>query len=105
MRFKFLTPLIFFLTICSGLCLIFCSEGKTDGAKPHGNSTKAVLADNGVQNQEAAGTSSAEGAPKIMFLETTFDFGTVSQGEKVTHKFVVKNIGTAPLKLIRAKGS
>ena len=105
MRFKSLTPLIFFITICSGLCLIFCSEGKTDGARSGANNAAAVLADNGTQNQEAAGTSSADGAPKIMFLETNFDFGTVSQGEKVTHKFAVKNIGTAPLKLIRAKGS
>jgi len=47
----------------------------------------------------------ATGTPKIFFPETIHDFGTVMQGDKVTHKFVVKNVGDAPLKLIKAKGS
>jgi len=43
------------------------------------------------------------GTPKIFFPETSHDFGNVSQGSKVTHKFIVQNIGDAPLKLIKAK--
>jgi hypothetical protein len=45
------------------------------------------------------------GTPKIYFPETFYDFGSIPQGEKVTHTFVVKNIGDAPLKIISAKGS
>ena len=43
------------------------------------------------------------GTPKIFFPDTSHDFGNVSQGSKVTHKFIVQNIGDAPLKLIKAK--
>jgi hypothetical protein len=48
---------------------------------------------------------SSEGGPQIFYPETEFDFGNISQGAKVSHKFVVKNVGDAPLKLIKAKGS
>ena len=51
-------------------------------------------------------TTFAEGhGPSIQFLESEFDFGAVSQGEKVSHTFIFKNTGDEPLKLIRAKGS
>jgi len=48
---------------------------------------------------------SAPAAPRVLLPETTFDFGRVSQDQKLTHKFKIKNTGDAPLKLIKAKGS
>ncbi|MFQ6007418.1 MAG: hypothetical protein ACE5K8_00550 [Candidatus Zixiibacteriota bacterium] len=42
-------------------------------------------------------------APKAFFPETSYDFGVIAQGSKVSHTFVVRNIGDAPLKLINAK--
>lgn len=43
--------------------------------------------------------------PLAQFPETLHDFGTIVQGEKVSHTFIVKNVGDEPLKLIKAKGS
>ena len=43
--------------------------------------------------------------PSLHFPEPSFDFGTISQGDKVSHTFVVQNKGDEPLKLINAKGS
>ena len=43
------------------------------------------------------------GTPKIFFPDTSHDFGSVNQGSKVSHTFVVRNTGDAPLKLIKAK--
>lgn len=43
--------------------------------------------------------------PQITIPENSFDFGSVPQGSKLTHKFVIKNTGEAPLQLISAKGS
>ncbi|HDL03485.1 MAG: hypothetical protein DRP46_05525 [Candidatus Zixiibacteriota bacterium] len=60
---------------------------------------KPVVSDKGGQ----AGDST--GIPMIYFPETSFDFGTIKQGEKVTHTYIVKNNGDGPLKLIKAKGS
>jgi len=45
------------------------------------------------------------GGPVIHFPDPSHDFGTISQGDKVTHTFVVQNRGDKPLKLIKAKGS
>lgn len=45
------------------------------------------------------------GGPSIQFPEPSYDFGTINQGDKATHTFVIRNIGDAPLKIIKAKGS
>ena len=45
----------------------------------------------------------AVGGPKVHFAEPEHDFGSVSQGEKLTHTFIVTNVGDEPLKLIKAK--
>ena len=41
----------------------------------------------------------------MAFNETTFDFGSVPEGEKVAHTYVFKNTGNEPLILSDAKGS
>jgi len=48
---------------------------------------------------------SVTGGPSIHFLEQSHDFGTIAEGVKVSHTFIVQNTGDQPLKLIRAKGS
>ncbi|MEZ5043773.1 MAG: DUF1573 domain-containing protein [Saprospiraceae bacterium] len=61
-------------------------------------------------------TSTAQGADAVpavpagpttvmTFAETTFDFGTVEDGEKVAHTYTFKNTGNEPLILSDAKGS
>jgi len=42
-------------------------------------------------------------APKIELAETTYDFGTAPEESSVSHTFKVKNVGNAPLQLIKAK--
>ena len=41
----------------------------------------------------------------IEFEETTFDFGTIKQGEKVSHVYVFTNTGEIPLVITNARGS
>ena len=41
----------------------------------------------------------------ITFEETEFDFGQVTDGEKVSHVYAFKNTGSEPLILSNAKGS
>src|SRR5207302_1442787 len=45
--------------------------------------------------------SDTPGIPRAVFVENTFNLGKVKQGEQITHKFQVKNEGTAPLLLDR----
>ncbi len=41
----------------------------------------------------------------VSFEETTFDFGTINEGEKVQHTYKFTNTGNEPLILSDAKGS
>ena len=49
--------------------------------------------------------SSSSPLPSLDIAETEFDFGEVSQGEKVTHVFTFTNGGDAPLVIDRVKSS
>lgn len=58
----------------------------------------------------AAQTATEVAAPTgptttMEFAETTFDFGTVQDGELVSHTYKFKNTGSEPLILSDAKGS
>ena len=43
--------------------------------------------------------------PVIKFEESVYDFGTISQGEKVKHTYFFKNTGKSPLIIHSAQGS
>jgi len=46
-----------------------------------------------------------EGFAKMTFEESSFNFGEIKQGQKVSHIFKFKNDGTADLVITDAKGS
>lgn len=50
-------------------------------------------------------TENVESTTSISFEEEVFDFGTITQGEKVAHTFKFKNSGNADLVIVSAKGS
>lgn len=50
-------------------------------------------------------TVNVETTTSISFEEEVFDFGEITQGEKVTHTFKFKNTGDADLVIVSAKGS
>lgn len=43
--------------------------------------------------------------PEIKFEEEEYDFGKITQGEKVSHAFIFKNIGSKNLVITSASGS
>ena len=45
------------------------------------------------------------GTPKIVPLEREFDFGDISEGEIVTHDFIIFNKGLDVLKISKVKAS
>lgn len=93
--------------------LASCNE---DGSADVRDAARASLetADNTVaqaadmaNNAAAAATEAVPSGPTTVmtFDETTFDFGTVAEGEKVSHTYKFKNTGDEPLILQNAKGS
>jgi len=58
-----------------------------------------------ISNNETAGDSDKTGEPIIKFKHTDFNFGSVIEGEKVTHTYKFTNAGTKDLVLFEAKPS
>ena len=46
-----------------------------------------------------------EPSARIEFTETAFDFGAMYQNEEVTHLFIFRNVGSAPLNIGKVKSS
>lgn len=64
----------------------------------------------GTEDVKNPNTASAEVGSETMAAidfggETVYDFGSITQGEKVTHSFSFTNTGDAELVIVSAKGS
>ena len=55
-----------------------------------------------VANSQTADGSTNTNLPEVKFNEEVFDFGKITQGERVSHSFYFKNIGSKNLKIGRA---
>ena len=59
----------------------------------------------GVYFTAQAQEEQVKAAAKIEFEETMHMFGEIIQGDTVEHTFKFKNVGTAPVKILSARGS
>lgn len=72
-----------------------------NGAQPRNASTAAVN-----PSPQLASIEETKGpAGKFEFEQSEFDFGTVKEGEVVTHTFKFKNVGEAPLVIQNASAT
>lgn len=65
---------------------------------------KTVNSDD-VNNSQTANGSTNTNLPEVKFNEEVFDFGKITQGERVSHSFYFKNIGSKNLIISGANGS
>jgi len=63
------------------------------------------LSTDAVTNSASADGKASIDLPEIKFEEDEFDFGLITQGEKVSHAFRFKNTGSKPLVISGASGS
>jgi hypothetical protein len=77
------------------LTLLSCGNKNEDG----------TLDTDAVSNSASASGDSKNELPEIKFAEEVFDFGKITQGEKVSHAFSFKNIGKKNLIISGASGS
>lgn len=83
------------LVSVSILLLVACNQAGDD---------KSVGTDD-VTNSASASGVKKEDLPEIKFEEEEFDFGKITQGEKVSHAFQFKNVGKSNLIISGASGS
>lgn len=76
--------------------LMSCGNNKQSGKSDNSDSL-ATTADSSIQAASQLG--------KVEFEESAYDFGQVKEGEKVTHTFVLKNTGDAPVILSKVTAS
>jgi hypothetical protein len=89
----------FFILLLSLALLVFsCGNGNNTG-NPGGIPTSVV------NNPQSASGSVSGGLPKMIFSDTAYDFGTIKQGDKVTHIFTYTNTGAIDLVISSATGS
>ncbi|MBO4614052.1 MAG: DUF1573 domain-containing protein [Bacteroidales bacterium] len=81
------------------LAAISCKENKNTGGGEYGIDNP-ISADN--VNEDIIPN---DGMPIISFAETEYNFGTVIQGEKVSHKFMFTNKGDGNLVISSVKPS
>lgn len=77
----------------------------SDAAQPGLSPTSDALVDNAAAATQETATVPTGPTTSVQFSETEFDFGTVDQGELITHEYKFKNTGTEPLIINSAKGS
>lgn len=57
------------------------------------------------QNVEVAKKAALKDSTTVQLVDSVFDFGTVKEGETVTHSFSFKNTGSKPLVIMTAQAS
>lgn len=76
------------------------STSPAETVKPNANAAKK-----NAQTATPVETAPAGPTTAVEFGESTFDFGTISEGEKVSHVYKFTNTGSEPLVISNAKGS
>ena len=102
---------IFALLLIAGLFTF--TSCKNDGSKveAEANESLAVAGDAGASEAvDLSEANPAEAVPTgptttLEFAETTYDFGTIKDGEKATYSYKFTNTGKEPLIISNAKGS
>ncbi len=99
MKKSLFTGLLF---LAFGLFVVSCAN---EGSDSKSNTETAAPAPKPTAKPAAKPAAPTGPTTTMAFTETTFEFGEVTEGEKVEHSFKFKNAGSEPLILSNAKGS
>jgi hypothetical protein len=85
-----------FVILASSVLFFACSNNRSNGE---------ITTDIVSNPATAEGIDKNAKTPVIKFKNTDFNFGVVIAGEKVTHTYKFKNVGTKDLLLVKVKPS
>lgn len=90
---------LFFTCLFSLLAAFSCHNKATD------NTDENQFSPNLINIPASANSKTPGKLPKIVFTDTNFDFGSIKEGDKVTHVFIFKNEGEGDLLIASATAS
>lgn len=101
---------LFFLMVVGFGLLSACKNENSavrDDARAAIEGTAAATTDPAVDPNAAAAAASVPSGPTttMQFMEEEYNFGTINQGEVVSHTFKFKNTGSEPLIITDAKAT
>lgn len=98
-----------FKTVLLALVAVFmitaCQSGNNDVREAARQDITAATPQNNIQSAVQAPTVPTGPTTVMSFSEDRFNFGTVTEGEKVSHTYTFTNTGDEPLILSNARGS
>ena len=102
--------LLFSVMLVGGLALTSCQSEKAENVKESAEAAvtgAAATAKNAVSPVAAKDEAAVPSGPTtaVKFDETSYDFGTITDGDKVRHTFKFTNTGDEPLIISNCKGS
>jgi len=56
-----------------------------------------------VQTSFAKDAQETESRPEVKLIESSYKFETITEGKEIIHDFIIKNVGNAPLDVLRVK--
>mgnify|MGYP001552391442 FL=1 len=98
----------FFFTVISALTFFSCANegGKSDENASEETATEQTIDDATAEAQPVADADTPAGpTTSVEFEESEWDFGKITDGDKVQHNFTFTNTGDEPLTIKNAKGS
>ncbi len=111
-KIRFSFSALFACLVSVALFISCASDGTSaqDAAKEKVAAASQAVSNTATNAADAAAAAVTPAVPAgptttLKFEETEFDFGTVDQGEKVTHVYKFANTGNEPLIISNAKGS
>ncbi len=92
----------YFLLIAASLAWVACKNDSSGVQKVGEGGTNSDM----INNPATAGMpTDTNQLARIVFEESEFDFGTVKEGDVVTHSFKFTNTGKVPLTILKARSS
>jgi len=94
-----------FLFSAALLALVGLTSCGVEKTTANASDEVAATSENNETSAAAITADNVEALTSIEFSEEAFDFGEITQGEKVEHTFKFKNTGENELVIVSAKGS
>jgi len=94
-------PLLLGVALCLGL--FFMSLDSHGGQDTDTSATSGTSVDIQPDAKPVDSSGEPKAAAKAVAVEPVFEFEPVLDGETVIHKFVIKNTGTAELKILKVR--